>query len=417
MPTQLAYHFWPNWSHIWGIRVDYLSPTVYLTDILVILLITAWLISSFLNKKRTTKSYKSIKPKVFLAIPLLLLVILNIYFSAFPQASLIKWAKILLFVLLGLYIVTNKQFEFKSWFIKPLSISVIFFVLVGLTQFLTGHTVGGFMYLLGERSFSITTTGVALINLLGRQYLRAYSTFSHPNSFSGYLIVSLAFLVFSVNKKDKNSRLIYTAIVAAIVGIIITFSKGVLAAVVVVAFIYYITVLTKGSLRKFSLALLYLSIFISMLVSVVSENILINEVKLSEGVEKRLELNHIAGNLIAKRPLLGTGLNNFIYEIPEQSLVTSVFWWLQPVHNIFLLIFSEVGIVGLLALFYLLYAVIKKTRTRNIAAILSVVAILITGMFDHYWLTLQQNMLMFTFVVGLSLRKETSIKKMVGYKS
>ncbi len=405
MPTQLAYHYWPKWSHIWGIRVDYLSPTIYLTDILVILLITVWLISSFLNKKGTTKLYKSIKPKVFLTIPLLLLVMLNIYFSVFPQASLIKWAKILLLALLGLYIATNKQFEFKSWFIKPLSISVIFFVLIGLAQFLTGHTVGGFMYLLGERSFSVMTTGVALINIFGRQYLRAYSTFSHPNSFSGYLIVSLAFLVFSINKKDKNNRLIYIAIAAGIVGLIITFSKGVLAAVVVVALIYYISVLTKGSLRKFSLALLYLSIIISMLVSVASENILIKEVKLSEGVEKRLELNHIAGNLISKRPLLGAGLNNFIYEIPEQSLDTSVFWWLQPVHNIFLLIFSEAGIVGLLALFYLLYIVIKKARRRDVATVLSVVAILITGMFDHYWLTLQQNMLMFTFVVGLSLRK------------
>ena len=36
LPTQLAYHFWPNWALVYGIRVDYLAPAVYLTDILVI---------------------------------------------------------------------------------------------------------------------------------------------------------------------------------------------------------------------------------------------------------------------------------------------------------------------------------------------------------------------------------------------
>ena len=32
IPTQLGRHFWPEWSRVVGIRVDYLSPTLYLVD-------------------------------------------------------------------------------------------------------------------------------------------------------------------------------------------------------------------------------------------------------------------------------------------------------------------------------------------------------------------------------------------------
>ena len=35
--TQLGFHFWPLTSLVYGIRIDYLSPTIYFLDILVIL--------------------------------------------------------------------------------------------------------------------------------------------------------------------------------------------------------------------------------------------------------------------------------------------------------------------------------------------------------------------------------------------
>src|SRR5476651_2543095 len=38
LPTQLGKHFWPNFSFVYGIRVDYLSPTIYISDILFVLL-------------------------------------------------------------------------------------------------------------------------------------------------------------------------------------------------------------------------------------------------------------------------------------------------------------------------------------------------------------------------------------------
>src|SRR5580700_6749474 len=44
LPTQLGKHFWPDFSIVSGIRIDYLSPTIYFTDILLILLFVAFLL-------------------------------------------------------------------------------------------------------------------------------------------------------------------------------------------------------------------------------------------------------------------------------------------------------------------------------------------------------------------------------------
>jgi len=45
LPTQLGRHFFFDFSFVSGIRIDYLAPTIYLTDILVLLLFIAWVLN------------------------------------------------------------------------------------------------------------------------------------------------------------------------------------------------------------------------------------------------------------------------------------------------------------------------------------------------------------------------------------
>ena len=42
LPVQLGRHFWPEFALVFGIRIDYLSPTIYLTDLLVIGILVSW---------------------------------------------------------------------------------------------------------------------------------------------------------------------------------------------------------------------------------------------------------------------------------------------------------------------------------------------------------------------------------------
>jgi len=121
-----------------------------------------------------------------------------------------------------------------------------------------------------------------------------------------------------------------------------------------------------------------------------------------EAISQRVELIKIATQMIRSSPLAGIGLNNFIVRLPEFWTVQSIYW-LQPVHNIFLLIAAEAGLVGLVVFLWFLFLTFKKlliTNNKQLLLLLSVVLIL--GLTDHYWLTLQQSQLLFTIILGLS---------------
>jgi len=96
------------------------------------------------------------------------------------------------------------------------------------------------------------------------------------------------------------------------------------------------------------------------------------------------------------------GLNNFIVHLPQFYQSGSVYL-LQPVHNIFLLVAAETGLVGLVIFLWFLILTFKKLLITNYYLLITaLIVILVLGLFDHYWLTLQQNQLLVAIVFGLS---------------
>jgi O-antigen ligase len=117
-----------------------------------------------------------------------------------------------------------------------------------------------------------------------------------------------------------------------------------------------------------------------------------------------MELASIAGQMVSQKFWIGEGLNTFTIKETKFIGIKSYEWILQPVHNIYLLAFSETGIIGLIFLLFVFYKAFKNAFSKKkISLLVTIVFILITGLFDHYWLTLQQNLLLFGFVVGLSI--------------
>src|ERR1035437_8081006 len=57
LPTQLGKHFWPNSSFVYGLRLDYLSPTLYFTDILILLIFVFSLPQLLQLIKNSSKKY------------------------------------------------------------------------------------------------------------------------------------------------------------------------------------------------------------------------------------------------------------------------------------------------------------------------------------------------------------------------
>jgi len=379
LPTQIGLHLWPNWSFVAGIRVDYLSPTIYLTDLLIL----GILLTSFVNRGW----YK--KRKFLIVVTgLLVFAIINSLWALNPAASILKWGKVLELTLLACYMISSNRGRVKTLIVKALPFSIVIFALIGFLQTIFQETLGGPLYYLGERSFSATTPGIALYDIFGKLLLRPYSTFPHPNVFGAYMF--LATLMFFV-LKNKKSRSDYLVVLIGFLASALSGSLAVyLGAVVILSLIFL-----GKSREKLTKLIPTVAILLSFAFLFLSSQPLSQ--KFSETIEKRILLARVSATMVSKSPFLGVGFNNFIVNLPVYAAKDSSLWILQPVHNIFLLTFVETGIFGLLLLGFLF----QRTLSKTFPLTLAVVFVLVTGMFDHYWLTLQQPQILFALLVGL----------------
>ena len=67
--------------------------------------------------------------------------------------------------------------------------------LLALGQISKGGSLNGWWWFLGERRFDFNTIGVAQMSVADMGLVRAYGTFSHPNSLAGFLLVSLVWWI------------------------------------------------------------------------------------------------------------------------------------------------------------------------------------------------------------------------------
>lgn len=410
IPTQLAKHFWPDWSLVWGIRVDYLAPKIYLTDLLILSILVLWLIEILVEREKINKNLKKYgRICLYVLSGVVVFIFVNIFFSSHREVNILKWVKIFELGLLSLYIATS-NINYKRWFLKPLILSVIFFSILALLQFMNQRTLGGIMYYFGEREFNSETPGIALVNVAGRSYMRSYSTFGHPNALAGYLLVVIILVVDSIRRKIYLSKLIYAALGLSLVGLLLTFSKTVIVTLFILIVLLFITERMDLSKRKLFSGLLLLITVLSLSSPIIYKNVFKLNILISENIINRVELSSLSAELLKSSPIIGIGLNNFITSIPELSTRYSISWWLQPVHNITLLVVTATGLFGLITFVFVIYKAIINAVKYNGVFAWALIAILLTGLLDHYWLTLQQNMILMFIVLGLAFRKEVLVK-------
>lgn len=397
LPSQLALHLWPKFAFIFGIRVDYFSPTIYLTDLIFLSLFVFWAIRSGKNIL-----WNTILKNKFVVLTFLIVCIINICFSTSIIISLLKWFKLIEIAAFAFYVWSRKDIFGKKIFFVTLFCSLLFFSLIGFFQVIKGEAIGGFMYYLGERTFSVNTPGIALARLGNISFLRAYSTFPHPNALAGYLVIGILILAQFLFTKRNVVKI--TGFIFILIFLCFAFS---LSALVGIFFCGFILLIYKiKSLSKKELLVLVLLFFgVSLLSSVLAKPIENTNLILSQSTSQRLDLSYIAGKIISNSFIAGTGLNTFILNEVKVQNFNSNIWLLQPVHNIYLLILSELGIIGGIFLYYFLFKILRKTLGFNNPGIfLAVIFIMTTGLFDHYWFTLQQNMLLLGLLVGISFQ-------------
>ncbi|HVF69101.1 MAG TPA: O-antigen ligase family protein [Xanthomonadales bacterium] len=447
LPTQLGKHFWPDFSYVLGIRVDYLSPTLYLTDLVVGLLFIAWLLRKLKEKQNQKSKIKEQRSKIghqkhfsyLIYIFTFLYLIFNILISDRILGGLYSSLKLLEMAFVAYY--SAKFVVDKNVFGKVallLGVGAIFESLLAIAQFLNKGSIGGLMYFFGERAFDSGTPGIANASLNGELILRPYGTLPHPNVLAGYLLVVMILVLFTLHhqmpRKEARSKsqeswfarnvfsflslnsyflIQIPALVLGTVALFLSMSRiAILLWVTILLFVIPAKAGLHGSRIKSGMtarisAFLCITMLAVFLLSPIGSRFI--GIKPSdEAVVQREILNEKAIEMIGQNPLLGVGLGNFLPSLSEIQKPLSTSTYLQPVHNIFLLVAAEAGLIGLGFFLWFLWKTYKMANGKWQMAnglLICFSTILILGLFDHYWLTLQQGQLLFAFIIGLCWAK------------
>lgn len=398
LPTQLGKHFFPQFSLVSGLRVDYLSPTVYFTDLLSLSFITSCLLQASFRQFVITFSLQA---------KLLLLAVIVISsvatgFSSRPQLSLYGVMKLSEMVSLGIcfswYLSQFPQHGLRL-LTDALLIGVCVESILAIWQYLHQASINGLWYLLGERYFTSQTPGIAKASIQGRLLLRPYATFPHPNVLAGYILVTQTIILFTGALTKKK----WLVLILSSLSLILTMSRVVLVLWLVLVVIYFLLNYAK---RLLPLVLGFL-IFI-LVVSPFTERFFVLS---DESTTIRVMLVKDAVAIFSAHPIVGVGLYNFIPSLSQLPFSFPTLFYLQPVHNIFLLVVTELGLLGLITFIWFFWLVAKRVigqlKLHHYLPLILLCTVIIIGNEDHYFFTLQQGQLISALIFSLIFSSPT----------
>lgn len=390
LPTQLGRHFWPSFSYIFSIPIDYFSPTIYFWDLLVF----ALLVVSFINRK----SFSGVSLNLglfFLFTQLTSLLVSSIVVPGLNiNIALVRLGQYSIALFFGIYVSKMLIKGNERILFWGVLLALLFESILGISQLIYGKTIG--FWIFGERSFSISTPAIAKFDFYGLQFLRPYGTFSHPNILAAFLIIFLI-LLDEVRSRFRNVKRIEKffhpiSVLLSISGIIFSASRAAI-------FIFFSERFFSKKSKKIFLLLLIICLT-PFLYTRFSSLFTFDNLSLL----RREYLIESSFNVFSKFPLSGIGLNNFILFL-SGDYAPGPGRFLQPVHNIYLLVLAETGIIGFVGWAVLIgSAFFKNFKLRITSFKLKIwLAILVFGLFDHFFLTLPQGYRMLFFVWGLTL--------------
>lgn len=425
LPTQFGKHFWPSFAFVSGVQVDYLSPTLYFTDILIILLF----LSTALNKRFSIShfsfsidfpfvklSHRSRNAKWQMvngkfALLVIITLIISTVFSKYPISAGYGTLKLLEMLFFGWYVATHVNKKNIKTIAFLFCFPLFFESLLAIAQFAKQGSLDSIFYFFGERTFTGQTPGIANVSLAGELQLRPYGTFPHPNVLAAYLLIGIIFVSSSMyHVVSKKRAFVWITIIVSAIALLLSLSRIAILLGVVFGIFFIIQKLRfhKKKIKPIFYVLLptcYLLLVLSPLGSRFTSFSLGDE-----AVTQRAFLMQQATIMIAQSPLFGVGLHNFFYHLSSATLWQNPYLLLQPVHNIYLLIAAETGLVGLGLFLYFIFLTYKKLQSKKSiihnSCFMLLSIILVLGLFDHYFLTLQQGQLLFAFVLGLCWMKQ-----------
>ena len=392
LPINLAKTFIVPSAYVNGLLVDYLAPKIYISQIILVFLI--FVLSK--AKKKIALSFNV--ENVFITFGLYIYLGLSV-FSVFVATNKVSAAysifvlvlNLVSLIILSYYFRNDRERIFKI-LTNTLSYVVVFLSILGIAQFFLQSSVFNNYLLFGEIPYTYSTYGIAKENLFGITKIPAYSTFPHPNVFGAFLAIVLIW-IFYVRK--------FAVFILGCIALLLTFSVGSI-------FTLLFGVIALEAIRNFGKKAVILSL---LAVTTLSASGFVfpyfSKILDFKTLIVRESLQGSALQVIENSYLTGIGVNNFLMYVDSYHRVPDLIRFTQPVHNIFLLLFAEIGIFGLIGFIFfvigLLLLLLKQSFGVPAVLFISILQFIILGSFDHHVLTIIQTNLLFWLTASLAL--------------
>lgn len=374
LPFQTAYLL--REPFIGGEKWQYGTIALYGTDILLLFLFIVWIWNMTNKRSRNEEAVMKNDKASFVLIVFLLWGWLSILWAgdrllAFSSSIILLSAVGLSFLARAIPIENTKKIVFVF-----LSAGVIQSG-IGIAQFLYQKSVN--LSILGMNGHPAYEAGSSVLKIDSGRFLRAYGTFSHPNilgSFLGIiLLLGVAYYVLCV-RYEKSWKTVFDIVfllvgsIIILLGLILSFSRSAWLGVVIGMLALGVVVLLQKERDvrwRFLKILLALALASSVFGALLREQIFPRfdtaTIEREGSVTDRIQSLRDAERVIGEgNMVLGTGIGNFTAEMIRLQPGRPV-WTIQPAHNVFVLVFAELGIVGFVLFVIFLGSILFRMKS------------------------------------------------------
>ncbi len=399
LPFQTRYIF--SYLHLGFSEFEYGKLSIYFGDVVFGIIVILFLIAK-LNQIKNIRVNK----QFLISFLFLLICSINYFFASDLQMYFYYLFRILECVAF-LFFLQIIKIDFRKIFYFFI-VSIIFHGILGIFQFINQNIVANKYLGIAQHLASVGGSSV-LENASGR-FLRIYGGFTHPNVFAGFITLAIVFLLilfFTNCNCNKYKRLVFFLTLGFLLEILfLTFSRSAVLAFFLCLVLLFIFETIRRECKKILGVLIFIFIIFSINIFIFKDLVYSRAIGADrlelKSINDRSLLSHQSKIILKNNWILGVGLGNYIPYVYNNINSDLNVWDYQPVHNVYLLILSELGILGLLCYVSMfIYAFFCKIKQRKYIFILPLVVILIINLFDHYFWTSFSGVLLSFLVLNL----------------
>ncbi|MFH0779751.1 MAG: O-antigen ligase family protein [Parcubacteria group bacterium] len=417
LPFQTRWIYAPAFLN--GGYFEYGTFSLYATEILLGIIVILSIIF-FITKLRQPVNQLTSKPvnRLLLLVLLVLLVLLNCFLAINKDLAFFKLTWLILAVALFCVILTVKpDFKKLSWALILSGLLQSFFA---IQQFIEQKIIANKW--LGLAGQDPQTLGTPVVEA-GTRWLRTFGTLPHPNMLAGFLLVGLFFIIklYSITENKNQKRYLKMIFTVNFLAMLTALSRAAILIFALITILLLIFSMKDKIQRNVALYFAGLALFIFVLFCVAYPNLISSRVLSDSRVENisnttRIEQYQEFWKIYKNNWIMGVGLGNYPRALSQLNPNQPAYAY-QPIHNTYLLIIAELGVMGILLIGLFVYWLahrsvceggliglfIKNLNNKSFARLACLTCLACLAFFDHFLWSFYFGIMLLSVVCALTI--------------